>query len=344
MAFCPEPRAVPCSRAMARSTSSQASLFELPRPHVGAVTPKPEHVALREAIPASIRLGAMTWSYAGWKGVVYAASASEKQLARHGLTAYARHPLLRMAEIDRTYYEPISAAAFRAYAEQVPDDFRFLVKAHQDCTTLRFPEHARYGARRGQANARYLDAAYAERAVIAPAVEGLGTKLGTLLFQFPPQDAGGPRAFARALRAFLRKLPRGPSYAVELRNVELLTTEYAAALEEAGAIHCHNAWTAMPPVIAQARRIPPGARRPLLVRWLMRANDRFEDARARFAPFDRLADEDADTRTAIASLVARAQRHGVPAFVLVDNKAEGCAPESVFLLAQAIAAKLAAGA
>ncbi len=329
---------------MTQPPASQARLFDLPPREIEAAEPRPEHVQLSAVLPATIRLGAMTWSYSGWRGIVYGASAPEKQLAARGLAAYAKHPLLHMAELDRTYYEPLSAAALRTFADQVPSHFRFLVKAHQDCTTLRFPPHARYGARRGQTNPLYLDAKYAERAVVEPVVAGLGAKLGALLFQFPPQEAGHPRAFAHALHDFLRRLPRGPTYAVELRNAELLSPDYAAALEAAGAIHCHNAWTAMPPILAQARRIPAPARRPLFVRWLLRPNDRFAEARARYAPFDRIVCEDVETRSTIASLVARAHQHGVPVFVVVDNKAEGCAPESIFLLAQAIVAQLSARA
>ena len=52
--------------------------------------------------------------------------------------------------------------------------------------------------------------------------------------------------------------------------------------------------------------------------------------------FDRIAREDQPARAAIARLVARAAARGVPAIVTINNKAEGCAPESAFRLAQAI--------
>jgi uncharacterized protein YecE (DUF72 family) len=321
---------------------AQAALFELPPHQLEPASANAEHVELAQALPASIALGAMTWTYPGWKGIVYGRGVSDKQLAAHGLTAYAKHPLLRCAEIDRTYYEPLPVDAFAAYAAQVPDDFRFFVKAHEDCTVLRFPTHARYGKKRGQDNPHFLDVAYAKTAVIAPLLAGLGHKLGGILFQFPPQDVGDPRAFAHRLRRFLESLPKGPVYAVELRNPELLTPDYVAALAATGAIHCHNAWTVMPSVLAQIRRIPPAARRPLLIRWLLRRDDSFEEAQARYAPFDRLVCEDLETRGMIASLVAKAHAHGVPVFVLVDNKAEGCAPESIVRLARAIVVPLAA--
>jgi len=315
----------------------QGTLFHLAPREIDPAESKPEHVRLAAELPRSVCLGAMTWSFPGWIGIVYGANVSEKHLASHGLTAYSKHPLLRVVEIDRSYYEPLPADVFRAFADQVPDDFRFFVKAHEECTVFRYPPHARYGKKRETLNPRFLDAAYAADAVIGPLVSGLGSKLGGLLFQFPPQDVGDPRAFAEKLHDFLRRLPSGIPYAVEIRNAELLTSDYAAALEDAGAIHCHNAWTSMPPVLTQVKRIPPGARRPLLIRWLLREGDRFEEARARYAPFNRIVDEDRPNRDTIARLVAKAHLHGVPAFVLVDNKAEGCAPESIARLARAIA-------
>lgn len=315
---------------------AQGALFELPPAQMEPAPSDPEHVALARALPSTIALGAMTWTYPGWKGIVYGRGISDRQLAAHGLTAYAKHPLLRIAELDRTYYEPLAVDVYQKLAAQVPDDFRFFVKAHEDCTVLRFPTHARYGKKRGLDNPRFLDAAYATSAVIEPLRAGLESKLGALLFQFAPQDVGDPRNFARRLGHFLQQLPKGPRYAVELRNPELLTPDYAAALEAAGAIHCHNAWTVMPNVMAQARLIPPHARRPLLIRWLLRRDDSFQEASARFSPFDRIVSEDGETRAMIANLVAKAHAHDVPVFVLVDNKAEGCAPESIVRLARSI--------
>jgi uncharacterized protein YecE (DUF72 family) len=171
-------------------------------------------------------------------------------------------------------------------------------------------------------------------------VEGLGEKLGVLLFQFPPQDASDPPRFAARLGAFLHALPSGVRYAVELRNPELLTRDYAQALESAGAIHCHNLWTAMPSLHAQARIIPPSARKPLLIRWLLKPGHRYEDANASYAPFHRIVDEDLPTRAAVAQLAVRALQHEVPVLVLVDNKAEGCSPESIVRLAREIDQRL----
>ena len=315
---------------------AQPSLFELPEEPFPAATPAPELFRLAAALDPTLRLGTMSWSYPGWRGVVYGANAKPKELAERGLTAYARHPLFSTVEIDRSYYEPLSAAALRRFAEQVPASFRFVVKMHEDCVVRRFPLHARYGKKRGADNERFLDSAYAAERCVAPAVAGLAEKLGVVLFQFPPQDVGGAAAFARRLQQFLCALPRGPVYAVELRNRELLTPRYAEALCAAGAVHCHNVWGEMPSLLAQARALPPLARRPLVVRWLMRRGQDYQSAGSRYMPFDQLVEEDTLNRAEVARLVARGGAHGVPAFVLLDNKAEGCAPESALRLARAI--------
>jgi uncharacterized protein YecE (DUF72 family) len=317
-------------------------LFELPREEVAPAERDPAHAAIAAALPALVKLGTMSWSFPGWRGVVYGKNADAKRLSELGLTAYSQHPLLGAVEIDRSYYEPLFAAQYRAYAEQVPDDFRFVVKAHEDCTVNRFPGHDRYGKKRGQPNPRFLDAAYAAEAVVAPAAEGLGSKLGVIVFQFPPQDAGSPEEFASRLGAFLARLPEGVPCAVELRNPELFTNAYSEALVAAGALHCHNVWGAMPSVLTQARLVPPAARRPLVVRWLLREGDDYEGARSRFAPFSRLVEEDRMSRESIATLIAKALKHRVPALVVVNNKAEGCSPESVVRLGARIADLLAA--
>lgn len=317
----------------------QEALFDLPPREVQPAAFSAEHATLSEELPRAIRLGGMSWSYAGWRGLVYEGRASLESINKYGLTAYAKHPLFRAVEIDRTFYEPLPAETFAEWAQQVPEDFRFLVKAQEACTVSRFPMHARYGKQRGAKNPGYLDAAYVEDRIIGPLEQGLGAQLTALLFQFPPQDASRPLLFADQLHAFLRRLPKTIHYAVELRNPEFLTAQYGSVLSDVGAVHCHNVWSHMPDVLAQARAIPPKARSPLVVRWLLPRGGHFEDAQQRLAPFDRLVAEDVAARETIARLVARAESHGVPSLVYVSNNAEGCAPESIARLAQSIVAR-----
>ncbi|MDX1647033.1 MAG: DUF72 domain-containing protein [Longimicrobiales bacterium] len=286
-----------------------------------------------DRLPRSLRMGTSSWSFPGWRGIVYDRPASQKVLARHGLAAYAAHPLLRTVGIDRTYYRPISADDFRAYADSVPADFRFLVKADRLTTSPTDPEG--YGIRKP--NPRFLDARYVSQAVVEPMIRGLGDKAGPLLFQFsplPPGVVGGTDAFLDRLRAFLGALPKGVLYAVELRTPAFLTDAYVQLLEDTGATHCYNVHPAMAPLDRQLGRIAPFRQPALVVRWMLHAGLKYEEARERYDPFDRLVDEDRASRERIAVAVLDALVAERPAFVVANNKAEGSAPLSVFRLAQ----------
>jgi len=132
----------------------------------------------------------------------------------------------------------------------------------------------------------------------------------------------------------------GPLYAVEPRDPELLTHALADVLTVNGARLCIGVHARMPPVAKQAALLammPPG---PVIVRWSLHAGYAYEDAKAHYAPFDRLVEEDLPTRTALARLAAEALAQHTPVFIAINNKAEGSAPLSCFALARAIADRL----
>ena len=325
----------------------QLTLFE-PGQGTGADELEPAPVseevrAVAARLPRGLRMGGQSWVYPGWTGpgLVYAPGTRSALLLGRGLTAYSKHPLLRAMEIDRTFYEPVPAGTYAGWAAQVPEGFRFPVKAHQDCTVVTYPAHARFGARAGQRNPRLLDPAWAADAVVGPFVEGLGEKAGPLLFQFSPFEVRSPQRFAEKLHQFLSKLPKGPVYAVELRNEELLTEAYGQALAAAGAVHCFNVWGRMPDVLEQRERLPAAVRRVLVARWLHPPGVTHEGARQKYEPFNRLVAEDPGRREQLAELAVGAVREGAEVYVMVNNKAEGCAPESIRKLAEVVAGKVA---
>jgi hypothetical protein len=64
----------------------------------------------------------------------------------------------------------------------------------------------------------------------------------------------------------------------------------------------------------------------------------YEEARDLYAPFDRLAAPDPESRASIAELVRRAVRAAKEGLVIVNNKAEGSSPLSIVELAREIGA------
>ena len=172
-------------------------------------------------------------------------------------------------------------------------------------------------------------------------VEGLGAKAGPMVFQFAPQGADvtrKPEVFAEALAAFLSGLPRGPWYAVELRDTALLTEAYAEALKANGARHCYALHPRMPALDRQCAVTASLEAGPLVVRWMLRRGLRYEQAKQRYAPFSKVVDDDPESRRALSDLCLQHLRGGHEAVVVVNNKAEGSAPLSVFALGEAISA------
>lgn len=304
---------------------------------VGPAATVPEHEAVSSRLPGILRMGTSSWSFPGWRGIVYDGSSSQAELSRTGLAAYARHPLLRAVGVDRTYYAPVTADALAAYAAQVPDDFRFLVKAASLVTD---PVIRGERGAPASANERFLDAAFAAEFCVAPFVEGLGAKAGVLLFQFPPLGRDltrRPEAFVDRLARFLEALPKGPPYAVEVRDREVLGASYAAALGAARAVHCVSLHPRLPKVADQRTFVDGIAHGPLVVRWMLHSGFAFEQARDEYAPFDRIVDEDLETRAGIVALILDHLRLRRPVVFVANNKAEGSAPLTVFKLAAAVA-------
>jgi uncharacterized protein YecE (DUF72 family) len=299
---------------------------------VRAAAPAEQVLQVAQRLPKNLHMGTSSWSFPGWAGIVYAQLHDVSTLARHGLPAYARHPLLNAVNLDSAFYRTLKAEQLARYAADVPEDFRFVVKAYAGLTAA--PESPM--ALRRRIEPVFLDAGYATRTVVKPLVEGLGAKLGAILFQFSPlgpRYARTPSPFIERLREFLRALPSGPTYAVELRDSELLGAQYEAALSSAGAVHCCSVHSRMPPVDAQ---VAPAGRGPLVIRWMLHPGEDYESAGARYAPFDRLLEPDKLNRDRIAAMIRTGLSSGRDIQVIAANNAEGSAPLTLLELAKTI--------
>jgi uncharacterized protein YecE (DUF72 family) len=318
-----------------------------------AVKPAPCGPALHglaAAIPSSIYLGTSSWSFPGWKGLVWHGDHAESALSKHGLAAYARHPMFRTVSLDRAFYRPLSASQYATYAAQVPEHFRFVVKAPSLVTdaTLRAAD-----GRGMQPNAAFLDPSLAISEFVQPAVEGLGPRIGSLVFQLSPLPrtwlARMPELFEKlaAMLAALPLLPAGATVAVEVRDEQLLVPDFAALLKRVGATYCLGLHARMPPIEAQLpmlRALWPG---PLVCRWNLHQKHGaygYEEAKGLYEPFDRLVDPDPESRDVLARVIVATAAAGFHTYVTINNKAEGSAPLSVQELAKAVLARLESSA
>ena len=335
----PEPPAPPAAPAPRKSLA-----------RVNPIAPDPALQALAASLPPNVRLGSSSWTYPGWAGLVWDTEYPDALLSKEGLNAYGQHPLLRSVSVDRSFYRPLTQDQYARYAAQVPEDFRFVVKA---------PSHVTDALVRGedgrglQPNPAFLDPALATQDFVAPALAGLGHKVGALVFQLSPM----PRHLLNNLPLVLQRLrtlllaqpplsPIAPDgvLAVEFRDREWLDPvfmpELAAVLREAGATWCLCLHAKMPRLAEQLpllRMLWPG---PMVCRWNLNPLHGaygYEDAQREYSPYDRIHDVDQDTRDLLVRSIAGIAGAGQNVFVTISNKAEGCAPLSVRALAEGLA-------
>ena len=133
---------------------------------------------------------------------------------------------------------------------------------------------------------------------------------------------------------FLGDLPSEVKYAVELRNAEFLTRSYRDVLQKFRVDHCYNVHPTMPTLERQLRVLPLENNHQLVVRWMLREGLSFESAGKRYAPFNKLLDQDVDVRLTLSALLSRSIKLGKAGLVIVNNKAEGSSPLSIFALAR----------
>ncbi len=294
-------------------------------------------------LPDDVFLGTSSWSFSGWRGLVFDSSYPETLLSRQGLSAYAAHPLLRSVGIDRTFYAPIGEDEFRRYAKQAAASnpaFRFLVKAPMLFTGPRLRSDDGVWSD----NDAFLNASLATSQFVLPATRGLGEHCGPLVFQFPPlgpRFTRAPARFADRLAEFLLALPKLPlpaCYAVEVRDPELLCEEYTAALNAANATHCIAIHARMPEAREQARHWRESSPiLPLVIRWSLHSGFKYEEAKERYAPFDAIVDQDDAGLAQVSALIEEAHATARASFAIVNNKAEGSAPLTVRRIATLLA-------
>ena len=341
---------------VAPAATGDAAARRRPRTGVQAAAVEETTRTLAAALPGSLRMGTSSWHFPGWAGLVWDGDYAESRLSKEGLAAYAQHPLLGSVSLDRAFYRPLSASQYARYAAQVPPHFRFVVKAPAlVCDALVRAEDGR-----GRApNPAFLSTELAISQFVQPALEGLGEKIGALVFQISPLPrallADVPALIGRIgtlLAALPRLAPGAPDgvIALELRDAALLAPAHApllaralrAARQASGnpVTYCLGLHAKMPPIEDQLpllRALWPG---PLVCRWNLHRRHGaygYEAAKAQYEPFDKLVDPDLQTRHTLAKVIAGTCGAGQPAYVTINNKAEGSAPLSVVGLAEALA-------
>ncbi|GGM14591.1 DUF72 domain-containing protein [Dactylosporangium sucinum] len=158
-----------------------------------------------------IHVGTSGWQYRDWRGPFYPRDLPQ----RLWLERYAG--AFDTVEVNNAFYRLPERSTFEGWRDRTPDDFVVTVKASRYLThirRLREPEEPVH---------RLLDRA-----------AGLGSKLGPVLLQFPPNLKADPAALDATLAAFPQKV----RVAVEPRHMSWWTDAVQQVLSDRGAALC----------------------------------------------------------------------------------------------------------
>jgi uncharacterized protein YecE (DUF72 family) len=159
----------------------------------------------------NLYVGSSGYSYKEWKGPFYPEKMPDKELLRF----YGER--FKSVEINNTFYRMPKASVLEAWAQEVPEDFKFVIKASQRIT------HQERLKDSGQSVNYLLEVTAA-----------LKNKLGPLLFQLPPFS----QKDAARLREFLSLLPNTRRAAFEFRHQSWFDDEILGLLRDHGAALC----------------------------------------------------------------------------------------------------------
>ncbi len=166
---------------------------------------------MEERKTMKIHIGTSGYSYQEWKGKFYPEKISPKEM----LHFYSGR--LQTVEINNTFYHMPRENVLTSWAEQVPGDFVFALKAPQAITHL-----------------KRLRNVSEETEYLFRTLSVLETKLGPVLFQFPKSF----REDLDALQDLLGLIPEGRPCAFEFRNSSWVNPEILDLLRQRGASLC----------------------------------------------------------------------------------------------------------
>jgi uncharacterized protein YecE (DUF72 family) len=139
---------------------------------------------------AKIRIGISGWRYEPWRGVFYPGDLPQR------LELHYASRLLPTIEINGSFYSLQRPESYLKWREETPEDFEFTVKGPRYITHIR----------------RLKDVAEPLANFVASGLFNLGSKLGPLLWQFPPNFK-----YDRArMESFLEMLPHDTESAAAL--------------------------------------------------------------------------------------------------------------------------------
>jgi len=280
-----------------------------------------------------LRIGTCSWKYDSWKGLVYE---TDKRYGPYDyLTDYAR--FFNTVEIDQWFWSLFPTGArlpdsetVRRYADSVPDDFLFTVKAPNSITLTNYyaKQTPALKAFAGRTNPYFLDVELLNR--FLEMIEPMRSKLGPIMFQFEylnKKKMPSLKAFLDHLDEFFEQAPKGYDYAVETRNKNYLTENFFEFLRKRGLGFVLLEGYYMPHIAEIAAKQDVSTAKFSIVRLHGPDRQAIEERTGRL--WNEIIEPKDEGLNETASIIRENTKRGLMTYVNVNNHYEGCAPLTI---------------
>ncbi len=262
-----------------------------------------------------IRLGTSAFTAAGWPEAFYPAGLKPADYLGYYATQFDT------VEVDSTFYAIPRASMVRGWYEKTPANFLFAAKVPQTIT-----------------HELVLKDCEDEFKKFLAAMEILGEKLGPLLLQFPYFNRKAfptVEDFLARLLPFLKQLPKGFRFALEIRNKNWLVPALIDPLRECGVALALIDQSWMPRPEEWFKLIDPVTADFAYIRWL---GDR-KGIEERTKIWDRLIVDRKPELREWANICWKINGRGIPIFAYANNHYAGFGPATVRLFQELLAKK-----
>jgi uncharacterized protein YecE (DUF72 family) len=254
---------------------------------------------------AEIYIGTSAFTAAGWETVFYPAGMKPADY----LTFYATK--FNTVEVDSTFYRTPSVAMVNGWERKTPAGFSLAAKVPQLITHEKVLQDCDNELK------RFLET-----------MDLMGDKLGPLLFQFGyfnKKVFKSDGEFLVRLEPFLKKLPKGYKFALEIRNKQWLTAEFFNLLREHKIAYAliDQAW--MPRASEIFEKFDPITADFTYIRLL---GDR-KGIEQQTKIWDKVIVDRSRELMSWVNVCQRTVRRGIPTYVYVNNHYAGFAPGTI---------------
>ncbi len=159
----------------------------------------------------ALMVGTSGWQYNDWAGAFYPEGLPKSRWLEYYASRFST------VEANTVFYGLPRRELLESWVARTPDDFVMSVKASRYLTHVRRLKEPKEPVRK-----------------LVEALEGLGSKLGPILLQLPPNQRFDPMLLSAALSEF----PKEVKVAVEVRHPSWLVDGLRRVLEEHGSAFC----------------------------------------------------------------------------------------------------------